>query len=60
VRPGGAHTVTVERRSRGGSWRRLAVTRTNSRGYWTLKRRLSSGSFYRYRADGRVSATLRP
>jgi hypothetical protein len=60
VRPGGAHAVTVERRPRGGAWRRLAVARTDSRGYWTLKRRLRAGTSYRYRADGRVSATLRP
>jgi hypothetical protein len=58
VRPGGAHTVTVERRSRGGSWRAYAVVRTSSRGYWSLTRRLTRGTSYRYRADGRVSATF--
>ena len=60
VRPGGAHTVTVERRSNGGEWSTLAVTRTNARGYWALRRPLARGASYRYRADGRVSATLRP
>jgi hypothetical protein len=60
VRPGGAHTVTVERRLRGGAWRRFAVVQTNAEGYWSLRRRLSAGASYRYRADNRVSATLRP
>jgi hypothetical protein len=60
VRPGGAHTVTVERRPSGGRWRRLAVVETGSRGYWTLRRRLTAGTSYRFGADGRVSATLRP
>jgi hypothetical protein len=36
------------------------VTRTNGRGYWTLRRPLSPTTSYRYRADGRTSATLRP
>ena len=52
--------MTVERRSSGGAWSTLAVTRTNARGYWTLRRPLAHGASYRYRADGRVSATLRP
>ena len=60
VRPGGAHTVTVERRPKGGAWATLAVTRTNAKGYWALRRPLVQGSSYRYRADGMVSATLRP
>jgi hypothetical protein len=57
VRPGGAHTVTVERRRPGGPWTTLAVTTTDGRGYWTLRRRLAKGTSYRYRADGRTSAT---
>jgi Cellulase (glycosyl hydrolase family 5) len=60
VRPGGAHTVTVERKPKTGVWSTFAVTRTNARGYWTLRRPLTQGASYRYRADGRVSATLRP
>jgi hypothetical protein len=36
------------------------VTRTNAKGYWALRRPLVQGSTYRYRADGMVSATLRP
>jgi hypothetical protein len=59
VRPGGAHTVTVERHRRGGTWRRIATVGTDRRGYWTLKRRLTPGAWYRYRADGRTSAALR-
>ena len=60
VRPGGRHTVTVERRRFGGGWQRLAVVTTDSRGYWTLRERFSGTTAYRYRADGRVSATLNP
>jgi hypothetical protein len=60
VRPGGAHTVTVERKANGGAWTTFAVTQTDDRGYWTLGRPLSRSSLYRYRADGRTSATLRP
>jgi hypothetical protein len=59
VRPGGAHTVEVERRLRGGAWRTFAMLTTGSRGYWTLQRRLTPGAWYRYGVDGRVSATLR-
>jgi hypothetical protein len=60
VRPGGAHTVTVQRRTQGGRWTTLAVTTTDRRGYWALRRPLARNSSYRYRADGRTSATLRP
>jgi hypothetical protein len=60
VRPGGAHTVTVERRRRNGMWTPFATTTTNRRGYWVLRRPLSKTSSYRYRADGRTSASLRP
>ena len=60
VRPGGSHTVTVERRSPAGVWSTLAVVQTSGRGFWVLKRPLTRGASYRYRADGRVSATLRP
>jgi hypothetical protein len=61
VRPGGAHTVQLERRPRGGRWATLAIVSTDTRGYWTLRRRLTTGASYRFRADdGRVSATLSP
>ena len=60
MRPGGAHTVTVERKPNGGAWTPLATTITDGRGYWAVSRPLARSSVYRYRADGRVSATLRP
>ena len=60
VRPGGAHTVTVERKRRNGTWTPFATTTTNRRGYWALRRPLSKTSSYRYRAGGRTSVTLRP
>jgi hypothetical protein len=59
VRPGGSHAVTVERRSGGGAWRRFAVVQTDGRGYWSLRRGLTRGAWYRYRAAGRVSAIRR-
>jgi hypothetical protein len=50
ARPGDAQTVTVERRARGAKrYTVIARLRTDARGYWTLKRRLSRGSRYRYR-----------
>jgi hypothetical protein len=59
VRPGGAHDVVVERRLRGGAWRAFARVRTDARGYWTLRRRLSRGASYRYRIDRTTSAVRR-
>jgi hypothetical protein len=59
VRPGGSHTVTVERRLRGRGWAVFAVVQTSARGYWSLRRGLTIGASYRYRADGMVSATRR-
>jgi hypothetical protein len=59
VRPGSSHRVTVERRVGRGAWRRFAVVRTNRRGYWSLRRGLSVGASYRYRAAGMVSAVRR-
>jgi hypothetical protein len=61
ARPGLSHTVTVERRPRGGRWTPLTVVTTDIRGYWTLQRRLTARTAYRFRTDdGRVSATLTP
>ena len=61
VRPGLAHTVTVERRPRGGRWTPLTVVTTDIRGSWTLQRQLTARTAYRFRTDdGRVSATLTP
>jgi hypothetical protein len=59
MRPGGAHRITIERRlRRGGAWRRFARVRTDSRGYFTARRRLSRGASYRFRA-GRVTSAAR-
>jgi hypothetical protein len=60
VRPGGAHTVAVQRRLRRGSaWRPFARVTTDGRGYWALTRRLTRGAAYRYQAAGATSATRR-
>jgi hypothetical protein len=59
VRPGGSHVVTVERRLRGRAWRTFAVVQTDARGYWSLRRGLTIGASYRYRAGGMVSAVRR-
>ena len=59
VRPGAAHTVTVQRRLPGRGWTRLATRRTDSRGFWTLRTRVRSGAAYRFRdASGARSATV--
>src|SRR5215218_6339729 len=61
ARPGDAQTVTVERRLRGA--RRYAVyarVKTDARGYWTLRRRLSRGARYRFKtAAPATSASVR-
>jgi len=60
VRPGGAQTVRVERRSRGAkAYRSYATVRTDARGYWTLKRRLSRGARYRFKTETATSASVR-
>ncbi len=60
ARPGGAQTVRVERRPRGArKYALLATVRTDARGYWTLKRRLSPGARYRFRTAAQVSASFR-
>jgi hypothetical protein len=60
ARPGGAQTVRVERRTRGATaYRLLATVRTDSRGYWTLKRRLTRGARYRFRTTLATSASWR-
>jgi hypothetical protein len=59
VRPGGSHSVTIERKLRGGRWAPFAAAQTDAQGYWWLKRRLTPGASYRYRAAGMLSATLR-
>jgi hypothetical protein len=60
VRPGGRHTVTVQRRARHAhTWRRLATAHTDSRGYWSIVRHLKKGTAYRYKVTGATSAALR-
>jgi hypothetical protein len=60
ARPGGAQTVRVERRLRGArKYALYATLRTDSRGYWTLKRRLSRGARYRFRTTLATSASVR-
>ncbi|MDT7582201.1 MAG: hypothetical protein QOK35_3466 [Pseudonocardiales bacterium] len=59
ARAGGAQTVTVERRSRGAKrYVLLAHVRTDTRGYWTLKRRLTRGARYRFRTAAATSASF--
>ena len=57
VRPGGSHEVTIQRRRPGGAWATFAVVQTDGRGYWSLRRPLTQGAAYRYRAAGMISAT---
>ena len=60
ARPGDAQTVTVERRARGAKrYTAIARLRTDARGYWTLKRRLSRGARYRFRTAAATSASFR-
>jgi hypothetical protein len=60
ARPGDAQTVTVERRSKGAKrYIAIARLRTDSRGYWTIKRRLSRGARYRFRTAVATSASFR-
>jgi hypothetical protein len=56
VRPGDAHTVTVERRS-GSSWRTLATVTTDARGQFRRDVRSSSAGTFRFRYDGGTSAS---
>jgi Cellulase (glycosyl hydrolase family 5) len=58
VRPGTRWTVTVQQK-RGGKWKRIASKRTDSRGYFSVKRRISQGSYYRFRAGKYVSQALK-
>ena len=60
ARPGDAQTVTVERRLAGAKrYTAIARLRTDARGYWTLKRRLSRGARYRFRTAAATSASFR-
>jgi hypothetical protein len=60
VRPGGRTRVTVQIRRHGRkTWKTLKRVRTDSRGYWTLKRRLVKRASYRYKAGKLTSSALR-
>src|SRR4029079_14672830 len=60
ARPGGAQTVRGQRKLRGARrYVRLATVRTDARGYWTLRRRLQRGAFYRFRTQIATSAGFR-
>jgi hypothetical protein len=54
VRPGDAHTVTIERRS-GSAWRAVATTPTDARGQFI--RNVRSGGTYRFRDAVTASAS---
>lgn len=58
VRPGGRWTVRVEQK-RGGTWRRIASRRTDSLGYFQISRRISPGTYYRFRAGTYTSQAVR-
>jgi hypothetical protein len=58
VRPGTRYTVTVQQK-RGGKWRRVAKKRTDSRGYFSVKRSINRGTYYRFKAGKYVSQALR-
>ncbi len=44
---------------RGGSWRRVASRGTDSQGYFQISRRISRGTYYRFRAGSYVSQAVR-
>jgi hypothetical protein len=58
ARAGGRQRVTVQTKH-GKKWRTLKRVRTDSRGYWTLKRHLAKGGSYRFVAGGATSSALR-
>jgi hypothetical protein len=52
VRPGGAHTVTILRRSSSGlPWASIATVHTDANGFFTKRVRVSGTAQYRYRYD---------
>ena len=60
VRPGGAHSVTVQSRRNGAKrWRKLATVTTDARGYFSLTRRLKSKTRYRFVSGNVTSAAMR-
>ena len=61
VRPGARHTVTIQsRRKSAKQWRKVATVTTDARGYFTLRRKLSTSLRYRFVSSDGTSAALRP
>ena len=59
-RPGGRTTVVVQIKRKGRKrWTTLKRVRTDSRGYWSIRRKLVRGASYRFRAGTATSSTLR-
>ena len=57
VRDGGRHRVTVQQRKKGSSrWSTIKKPSTDSRGYWTVKRKLKVGYSYRF-LDGKTASS---
>jgi hypothetical protein len=57
VRDGGRHRVTVQQRKKGSSrWSTIKKPSTDSRGYWTVKRKLKAGYSYRF-LDGKTASS---
>jgi hypothetical protein len=60
VRPGGRTRVTVQQRAKGSSrWKTIKRPTTDSRGYWTVKRKLKVGTSYRFLNGKTPSTALR-
>jgi hypothetical protein len=60
VRPGGRQTVTIQsRRKSAKQWRKVATVTTDGRGYFALKRKVSSKLVYRFTSASGTSASLR-
>jgi hypothetical protein len=56
VRPGGTHTVTVQRRSASGAWRTLTRVGTDPRGFFRRDWRTRSRGAYRFVWSGGTSS----
>jgi hypothetical protein len=56
VRPGGTHTVTIERRSASGTWRTLARAGTDPRGFFHRDVPARAGGAFRFRVGAQVSS----
>jgi hypothetical protein len=59
VRPGGRHTVTVERRSASGRWNAVTRVGTDARGFFRRDVTTASGGTYRFRYQSGTSSSRR-